>query len=72
MSANEVTVQRVHYRGRSEGDAGVLRDFGYIHDAPLKVTGEQREELKRLLAAKSSYSWNFQTLLSRFLVKFIN
>ena len=60
MAASEVTVQRVHYRGRSEGDAGVLHDFGYTHDALLKVTDDQREELKRLLAAKSSYGWDYQ------------
>ena len=60
MAASEATVQRVHYKGESKGNEGALRDRGYIHETQFQIPSEQREELKRLLAAKSSYAWGIE------------
>ena len=58
LSATNATVQRVHYRGKTNGNAGVLIEFGYEHDAPFPIATAQCEEMKRLLQKKSSYVWD--------------
>ena len=56
-AANAATVQRVHFENETNGDNGVLKEYGYRHEAPFVLSNEQREELKKLLSDPHSYNW---------------